>query len=231
MSINTADDYWDILNNFEDLLLGGYSRKHENFIPAPPSVSVRDEAGNNDLERISQAVHKCTSCILGGMRKNPVPGEGSPHPKLVVVGEAPGGNEDATGRPFVGAAGQYLDKWLKAIGLSRDENVFIGNIIKCRPPNNRDPHEEEIQSCFHFLDEQLTLLKPEAILCVGRFAGRKLSGRETSMNQMRGEVYSYNGIPVVVTYHPSAVLRNPDLRRPVWDDLQLISNVLSANKS
>ncbi len=219
MNRNTAAKYWDILNSFEDLIHGRYVRAHEDFTPPP----VRPD----DMSRISAAIHQCTACLLGGMRKNAVPGEGSSHPDLVVIGEAPGGNEDATGRPFVGAAGQYLDKWLKAIGLSREDNVFIGNVIKCRPPNNRDPHEDEISSCFHFLTEQLELLKPRAILCVGRFAGRKLSGQETGMNKMRGKVYTFRDIPVVVTYHPSAVLRNPDLRRPVWDDLQLISNVLA----
>ena len=232
MNRNTADNYWQILNNFEDLLRTGYRKPHE---PLPAALSSGEISAAGDTETrilaISNSIKNCSACSLGTMRKNAVPGEGSVNPRLVVIGEAPGANEDATGRPFVGAAGQYLDKWLKAIGLNREESVYIANVIKCRPPDNRDPGEEEIDTCFHFLTSQLELLKPDAILCVGRFAGRKISGREGSMNGMRGRVYDFNGIPVIVTYHPSAVLRNPDLRRPVWEDLKIVTDVLAGTYS
>jgi DNA polymerase len=145
----------------------------------------------------------------------------------MVVGEAPGANEDKTGLPFVGAAGKYLDLLLATVGLSRAENVYICNVLKCRPPGNRDPMPDEIQSCSPFLAKQIELIQPEALLAVGSFAARLLTGQEkTALGRIRGEVHSYQGVPLVVTYHPAALLRNPTWTRAFWDDLQLLRRVL-----
>jgi DNA polymerase len=169
----------------------------------------------------------CTKCRLHETRRTPVPGAGTANPKVLIIGEAPGAQEDAAGIPFVGRAGKYLDKWLAAIQLSRTEDVFIGNIIKCRPPQNRDPFPDEQAACLPYLRRQIALLKPFSILCLGRIAAQIITGRETSLGRMRGTLHAFEGIPVVVTYHPSAVLRNPgQFRRPVWEDLQRLKKLL-----
>jgi DNA polymerase len=138
----------------------------------------------------------------------------------MVVGEGPGAEEDRRGKPFVGRAGQYLDRWLAAVGLDRTSNCFIGNIVKCRPPGNRDPLPEESAACMPYLKEQIDILKPKAILTLGRIATQILCGRSEGIGKLRGEELDYLGIPVVPTYHPSAVLRNTDLRPAVWEDLK-----------
>ena len=225
--------YRDILNDFTDLESGGYRREHKTEskdvhfvgIEQTQAASKRD-LSSCSLEELAEQIRSCTACPLGSIRKNAVPGEGSSKPDVMLIGEAPGAQEDESGNPFVGAAGQYLDKWLDAVNLSRTENVFIGNVIKCRPPHNRDPEEAEMKMCFPYLLAQIDVLKPGAILCLGRFAGRKITGMETSLRNMREKVHYFKGVPVIVTYHPSAVLRNPELRRPVWDDLRRLSGLL-----
>ena len=164
--------------------------------------------------------------------KNAVAGEGVAHPLVMVIGEAPGAQEDTQGRPFVGPAGQYLDTWLASIQLSRNENVFIANTVKCRPPNNRDPQNEEYSTCSVYLMRQLALLQPKCILALGRIAARLLLEKDesSSLASMRRTMHSYGSTPVFVTYHPSAVLRNQSLRRPVWDDLQMLKSYLDENK-
>jgi uracil-DNA glycosylase family 4 len=155
-----------------------------------------------------------------------VPGEGSLDPPVLFVGEGPGADEDRTGRPFVGAAGQYLDTWLNAIGLPRDK-CFIANCVKCRPPQNREPHPDEIGACLPYLERQIALLRPRVICCLGRIAAQTLLGTTASLGQLRGRVHDRRGIPVVVTYHPSAVLRDKaGLRKPVWEDLKLLKSLL-----
>lgn len=169
----------------------------------------------------------CTRCRLCEGRTNVVFSDGVEGARLMVVGEAPGANEDKTGLPFVGAAGKYLDLLLATVGLSRAENVYICNVLKCRPPGNRDPMPDEIQSCSPFLAKQIELIQPEALLAVGSFAARLLTGQEkTALGRIRGEVHSYQGVPLVVTYHPAALLRNPTWTRAFWDDLQLLRRVL-----
>jgi uracil-DNA glycosylase family 4 len=155
-----------------------------------------------------------------------VPGEGTSRPRVLVVGEGPGFEEDRSGRPFVGPAGRYLDKWLQAIGLDRGTNCFIANIVKCRPPGNRDPLPEESAACLPYLQRQIALLQPRAILTVGRISTQILVGRSVGIGELRGQRYTYRGIPLVATYHPSAVLRNQSLRKPVWEDLKLLRSVL-----
>jgi uracil-DNA glycosylase family 4 len=145
---------------------------------------------------------------------------------VLFVGEGPGEEEDRTGRPFVGAAGQYLDKWIPAIGLQRAQ-CFIANVVKCRPPRNREPHPEEIAACLPFLRRQIHIIQPKAICCLGRIAAQTLLETTGSLGSLRGKVRSWEGIPLVVTYHPSAVLRDSSLRKPVWDDLKLLKTLLS----
>jgi DNA polymerase len=147
--------------------------------------------------------------------------------RLVVVGEAPGANEDATGLPFVGAAGKYLDLLLSSVDLSRKDSVYICNVLKCRPPGNRDPQADEIEACSPYLKKQLELIRPRALLAVGSFAARLLTGHDKSaLGRLRGEVHSYEGVPLVCTYHPAALLRNPRWTRAFWDDLQLLRTLL-----
>jgi len=169
----------------------------------------------------------CTSCRLAESRTQVVFSDGVENARLVVVGEAPGANEDKTGLPFVGAAGRYLDLLLATVDLSRDESVYICNVIKCRPPGNRDPQPDEIEACSPYLRKQLQLIRPEALLAVGSFAARLLTGRDkTTLGRLRGEVHGYQGVPLVVTYHPAALLRNPKWTRSFWDDLQLLRQVM-----
>jgi DNA polymerase len=155
--------------------------------------------------------------------------DGNRDARLMVVGEAPGAQEDRTGLPFVGPAGKLLDLLLATIGLSRAESVYICNVIKCRPPENRNPRPDEIEACAPYLRRQIDLVEPEAILAVGTFAGQLLSRSDRPLGKLRGEVYSYEGIPVVVTYHPAALLRNSGWIRPTWDDLQLLGQLLDSN--
>ena len=166
-------------------------------------------------------------CTLSANRTVTVPGEGSVDPPVMFVGEGPGAEEDRTGRPFVGAAGQYLDTWLKPIGLERSQ-CFIANCVKCRPPQNREPHPDEIGACLPYLERQIAAVRPKIICCLGRIAAQTLLGTTSSLGALAaGRCTTGTGIPVVVTYHPSAVLRDKaGLRKPVWDDLKLLQRLL-----
>ncbi|MGD8319374.1 MAG: uracil-DNA glycosylase [Gemmatimonadota bacterium] len=168
----------------------------------------------------------CTRCRLSETRTQVVFSDGSPHARLVVVGEAPGANEDATGLPFVGAAGQFLDLLLATVDLSRKDSVYICNVLKCRPPGNRNPLPDEIESCVPYLTKQLELVAPRALLAVGTFAAQALTGEQKPLGRLRGTVHGYQGIPLVVTYHPAALLRNAGWTRSFWDDLQLLRQVM-----
>jgi len=174
----------------------------------------------------------CTRCRLSQGRTQVVFSDGPRDARLMVVGEAPGANEDSTGVPFVGAAGKYLDVLLSTVGLGREDTVYIANVLKCRPPGNRDPKPDEIEACSPYLKKQIELVRPEALLAVGSFAGKLLTGREkSSLGKLRGEVHSYLGVPLVVTYHPAALLRNPRWTRPFWEDLQLLRDVMDASRA
>jgi DNA polymerase len=177
------------------------------------------------LEELAEVVDACRKCALGHSRMHSVPGEGDPHARLVVVGEAPGATEDETGRPFVGRAGQLLTDILRAIGLER-EQVFICNVLKCRPPNNRDPEPLEVAACSPYLHRQLDLIRPKVILAMGRPAAHALLGSNASLNDLRGKLHRYRGIPLIVTYHPAALLRNPHWKRPTWDDVRIARRIL-----
>jgi uracil-DNA glycosylase family 4 len=158
---------------------------------------------------------------LDTTRINPVFGVGNPQADLMVIGEAPGADEDKQGEPFVGRAGQLLTKILNAIGFERSD-VYIANILKSRPPNNRDPKPDEIRAHIPILHKQIALIQPKLILCVGRTSGTSLLGVDSSLKDMRGTFHDYHGIPVMVTYHPAALLRNPNWKYPTWDDIQVL---------
>ncbi|MBO4628934.1 MAG: uracil-DNA glycosylase [Treponema sp.] len=172
------------------------------------------------LSDLYSKITRCTKCQLARTRNNVVPGEGVENPDVLVIGEGPGYDEDMSGRPFVGKAGVLLDKMLAAIQLDRNKNCYIANIVKCRPPNNRDPEPEEQSTCFAFLQAQIHILKPKMILCMGRIAGHKMLDTQDALNKLRGQIFDYNGIPLMVTYHPSALLRDQSLKAPAWQDLK-----------
>lgn len=179
-----------------------------------------------DHDALKVLVTGCVRCALAGGRTQVVFNDGVPNARVVVVGEAPGKKEDETGLPFVGAAGKLLDLLLMAIDMSRRESVYICNVLKCRPPGNRNPLPEEIEACRPFLERQIELVAPDVILAVGTFSAQWLTGTQTALGKLRGEVYSYRGVPLVCTYHPAALLRNPGWTRATWDDLQLLRQVL-----
>jgi len=185
-----------------------------------------DSADGDSLEKIAAEIRACDACSLCGTRTNAAPGEGSSEPVVMVIGEGPGAEEDAQGRPFVGRAGQLLDKMLASINLSRNSNCFIANVVKCRPPENRDPYPEETAACAHFLERQIVLLKPKFILIAGRVAGKTLLNTTEPVNRLRGKFTEITvrdmKIPLLVTYHPAALLRNEDYKRPTWEDLKLL---------
>ena len=213
----------------------------DRSVLSPPRAPVRstgDGVASTDTPRglpvlpdsydaLREVALSCTRCRLSETRTQVVFSDGAVDARLVVVGEAPGANEDATGLPFVGAAGKYLDLLLRSVGLSREETVYICNVIKCRPPGNRNPLPDEIEACAPFLQKQLELIRPEVLLAVGSFAAQSLTGRGSmALGKLRGEVHAYGGVPLVCTYHPAALLRNPKWTRAFWDDLQLLRNVM-----
>jgi uracil-DNA glycosylase family 4 len=172
-----------------------------------------------DLDALEAFVRTCQRCRLGRLRRHVVFGTGNPQAQLVLVGEAPGADEDATGVPFVGKAGQLLDRILAAIGFSRHE-VYICNVLKCRPPHNRDPLPDEVASCRPYLLRQLALIRPRLILALGRHAAMALLGTSEPLSSLRGRFHPFYGAEVLVTYHPAALLRNPAWKRLVWEDVQ-----------
>jgi len=209
-------------------------------VPAPSSlpagIVAEAPAGGDDLfaadplraldtlGALAPVIEACRRCALGHSRTRSVPGEGDPAAGLVVVGEAPGATEDETGRPFVGRAGKLLEDILKAIGFRR-EDVFICNVLKCRPPGNRDPEPLEVAACSPYLHRQLELIRPRVILAMGRPAAHALLGSNASLAELRGKAHRYRGVPLIVTYHPAALLRNPHWKRPTWDDVRIARRI------
>jgi DNA polymerase len=176
------------------------------------------------LERLAREAAPCLKCTLGETRTNFVFGVGAPHATLMFVGEAPGADEDAKGEPFVGRAGRLLDRIIESIGFTREE-VYIANILKCRPPDNRDPLPREVDACEPYLHRQIALIRPAVLCALGRVAAQTLLRTNTSLTKMRGKVHRYQGVPLVVTYHPAALLRNPNWKRPTWDDMQELRRI------
>ncbi len=171
------------------------------------------------VDEHNKAICECQKCPLGATRTKFVYGVGNPKAGLMLIGEAPGREEDLQGEPFVGRAGQLLDKILAAVGFKREE-VYIANILKCRPPNNRDPQPDEMATCMPYLLEQIQLIKPKIICALGRISAQALLKTTTPIGKLRGQWHDFNGIPFFVTYHPAALLRFPAYKRDVWDDVQ-----------
>lgn len=197
---------------------------------AEPEASGSDDpvaADGLDWDELRQCVSDCTRCELAESRTQTVFGVGNRSADWMIVGEAPGAEEDRRGEPFVGRAGKILDEMLRAIGESRD-SVFIANILKCRPPNNRDPHPEEAAACRAYLERQIALVEPKIILAMGKIAAQNLLGSDEPVGRMRGRAYDLDGIPLVVTYHPAYLLRSPSQKRKSWSDLCLASQTALA---
>jgi uracil-DNA glycosylase len=239
----------NFLNLASDYLKDGHARAHKTDEPEektalPLAYMVEEEpegfeeAGEPDkkyesedsLEALAADVGGCTACGLAATRKHTVPGEGTINPLVMVIGEGPGADEDAAGRPFVGRAGQLLDKMLESIALTRGKNCYIANMVKCRPPGNRNPEAAEISACYSFLERQIILLKPVIILCAGNVATQNLLKTSRGITSMRGQFVEFKigelTIPVLPTYHPSALLRDETLKRPAWEDLKLLKSRL-----
>ncbi len=190
--------------------------RHRN----PPNLS------KSLLDELTTTVSTCTRCPLHLSRSNTVFARGNPDAKLMVVGEAPGFHEDQQGLPFVGKAGGLLNNMLSSVGFSQ-EQIYIANVLKCRPPNNRDPQAEEIKQCGSHLSRQIELINPALILAVGRFAGQYLLKSMLSLAKMRSRVHQYEGIDVIVSYHPAYLLRNPSDKKKAYEDLLVVKSILS----
>ena len=183
----------------------------------PAAVVEADDGGS--LESFQQQICDCLRCPLGQTRKNFVFGSGNPGADIMFVGEAPGEHEDRQGLPFVGPAGELLTKIIGAMKLSREE-VYICNVLKCRPPNNRDPQPDEVASCEPYLQRQIELVRPRIICCLGRHAAHALLKTDSSLGRLRGRLHQYQGTPLVVTYHPAALLHNRSYKRDTWEDMK-----------
>lgn len=199
-------------------------------VPQPmTAVSSRDHIAALDWGAMEEDIRGCTACPLHTNRKQAVPGTGDKTASWLFVGEAPGAEEDRKGEPFVGPAGQLLDKMLASIGLNRNADVYIANAVKCRPPSNRTPLPAEITECGHYLARQIALVKPTLIVALGRPAALALLGRDVKINEARGRIFKRDGIPVIITYHPSYLLRNPADKAKSWEDLCLALNYMHSN--
>jgi DNA polymerase len=184
-----------------------------------------DPMADKSFDDVVAMIHACTRCRLHAGRAHAVPGEGPLDARLVVVGEGPGVNEDQQGRPFVGRAGELLNEILAAMGCPR-ETVYICNVIKCRPPDNRKPIADEVEACMPYLHRQLAIIRPKVILALGATAAEALLNTRASLTALRNQVHRYRGIPLIVTYHPAALLRNPHWKRPTWDDVRIARQLL-----
>jgi uracil-DNA glycosylase family 4 len=215
-----------------DTQVGATAESPLEDVPAGLSVGGASRAIFDDpafkletLEEIAATVAGCRRCPLYATAINPVPGAGHPNADFMIVGEAPGASEDEAGVPFVGASGQLLTKIIGAINLGRDD-VFIANVLKHRPPGNRNPLPEEVAACSPYLVRQIELVKPKVILALGTFAAQTLLETKLTIGKLRGQVHRYYGVPLIVTYHPAALLRNPAWKRPTWEDVQLARRIL-----
>ncbi|MBV9695902.1 MAG: uracil-DNA glycosylase [Gammaproteobacteria bacterium] len=192
---------------------------------APAPTPAGPDAVADTWEALRAEVLACRRCALHATRTRAVFGVGPLRTDWLVIGEAPGAEEDRRGEPFVGAAGQLLDAMLRAIGLDRGSNVYIANVLKSRPPNNRDPRPEEVSACLPYLVRQIALLQPKILLAVGRIAAQNLLATDTPLARLRGRVHRFGDTPLVVTYHPAYLLRTPADKRKAWEDLKFARNV------
>lgn len=182
---------------------------------------------SEQLVILENNVAQCRACDLCNTRTNVVVSRGNPQAKWLLVGEAPGEQEDLQGKPFVGMAGKLMDKMIAAMGLDVDHDVYICNVVKCRPPKNRNPSEEEINKCKHFLFKQIDLIKPQMIICFGRFAAQTVLSSTVAIGKLRKILHNYNKTKVVVSYHPAYLLRNPSAKKDAWEDLQFAMNMFN----
>ncbi len=200
----------------------------EKMLSVEKTEPAKEPAIDENLGQLKTFYHEikgCMKCALGATRTHFVFGVGSAQADLMLIGEAPGRDEDLKGIPFVGRAGQLLTLMLQSINLKRDE-VFIANVLKCRPPNNRDPQPDEIEKCEPYLLKQIEMISPKLIVTLGRFASASLLRTKSALGTLREEVHNYNQVPLLVTYHPAALLRNPQLKKRAWEDLKKISDFL-----
>ena len=188
------------------------------------------DSSDESLDQFFDRINQCQKCQLGQTRTNFVFGVGDPNADLVLVGEAPGEQEDLQGEPFVGRAGKLLDKILSAIKLSRNRGVYICNVLKCRPPNNRDPLPSEVEQCEPYLIHQINLIKPRLIVALGRVAAKTLLKQNLPLKDMRSIKHDYHGTPLVITYHPAALLRNQNLKPAAWEDFKWIRRLIRESK-
>lgn len=202
------------------------SSAHREFGPPPAARRPAAEVVAA-LDSLAAVVAACRECKLCTTRNLTVFSSGDPQARLMLVGEGPGAEEDKQGVPFVGAAGELLNKILGAIGLARDQ-VYVANIVKCRPPGNRDPEPDEVRACRGYLEQQIDLVRPAVLVALGRYAAQTLLGTDASLTRLRGEWHDLLGIPLRVTYHPAALLRNAAWKRPTWEDMQLVRDRLQA---
>ncbi len=199
----------------------GFDEVYTQVKPKKSTVKKEDGPIPTDLSNFYSQIKNCKKCHLYRTRTNFVFGAGNPEANLMLIGEAPGREEDLQGEPFVGRAGQLLDRMLAAIGFER-EDVFIANILKCRPPENRDPQPDEIKVCKPHLLQQIKLIQPKIILALGRISAQVLLETKSPLGQLRGKFHDFNGIKFLVTYHPAALLRYQQYKRPAWEDLKLL---------
>jgi uracil-DNA glycosylase family 4 len=204
---------------------GGWAERAAAKAGAGATDASTDGLSGGGIESLRLDVEGCRACELHQGRTNVVFGEGNPSARLMFVGEGPGADEDAQGRPFVGRAGALLTKIIQAMGISRDD-VYIANVVKCRPPGNRTPEPDEISSCLPYLEKQIALVRPEVICTLGNVATRTLAGEHRPISEMRLSLYAYRGIDLVPTFHPAACLRNPDSKKDVWEDIKKVMKLL-----
>jgi uracil-DNA glycosylase family 4 len=190
-----------------------------------PTLTVAPGVRSLSLDDVREELGECQRCKLASSRHSIVFGAGSPEADLVFVGEAPGAEEDRQGLPFVGRAGQLLTRIIESIGLTRD-SVYICNVLKCRPPGNRNPETEEVETCSPFLRQQLTVIEPRIVCCLGTFAAQTVLGMRVPISKLRGRFHSIDGVSYIATFHPAYLLRNPEKKREVWEDMKQIRAAL-----
>ena len=204
--------------------------KKDDVIRIEEQIGIFDASAKKmTLEEIRAEIGDCTRCKLHEGRTNLVFGEGNPRARLVFIGEGPGRDEDLQGRPFVGRSGQLLTKIIEAMGLKR-EDVYICNVVKCRPPDNRTPEPDEMATCEQFLFKQIRAIEPGVVVCLGSTAAQSILKTKQSLTSLRGKFHQYGRAKLMVTYHPAALLRNPNFKKPLWDDMQVVMKELGISK-
>lgn len=228
-ALDLAADLAERARFFSEMSDVGLLRRATSTAPvagvSPAAAPVVSPPGAETLEAIRGDLGDCTRCKLSGGRRNIVFGQGNPKARLMFVGEAPGGDEDVQGLAFVGRAGQLLTKIIEAMGMRRDD-VYIANVIKCRPPDNRNPETDEILTCQPFLERQIASIQPKVLVGLGKFAGQWLLKSAEPISRIRGRLGDYQGIKVMPTYHPAFLLRNPAAKKEVWEDMKVVLDLL-----